>query len=160
MNQTPVKQAHINASGFMVLGRNRVKAISFTGGSKTGEYLARTAAPMFKKLSLELGAVFAGFLLAETEYATFIESQIIPVKEMLLCIFFMTIGMFFPFQFAYTNMYTCLLLFFGIMVAKFTGLYAGHRLILNNLQSIKASLMLLSIGEVVFIFINRFPNRR
>ena len=32
-----------------------IKAISFTGGTKTGEYIARTAAPMFKKLSLELG---------------------------------------------------------------------------------------------------------
>jgi len=36
MNQTPVKQAHINASGFLVLGRNRVKAISFTGTSTAG----------------------------------------------------------------------------------------------------------------------------
>ena len=36
MNQTPVKQAHLNASGFMVLGRNRVKAISFTGTSTAG----------------------------------------------------------------------------------------------------------------------------
>jgi len=36
MNQTPVKQAHINASGFMVLGRNRVKGISFTGSATAG----------------------------------------------------------------------------------------------------------------------------
>jgi hypothetical protein len=36
MNQTPVKQAHLNASGFMVLGRNRVKAISFTGSATAG----------------------------------------------------------------------------------------------------------------------------
>jgi len=36
MNQTPVKQAHINASGFLVLGRNRVKAISFTGSATAG----------------------------------------------------------------------------------------------------------------------------
>jgi aminomuconate-semialdehyde/2-hydroxymuconate-6-semialdehyde dehydrogenase len=32
-----------------------IKAISFTGGTKTGEHIARVAAPMFKKLSLELG---------------------------------------------------------------------------------------------------------
>ncbi len=32
-----------------------IKAISFTGGTKTGEQIAKTAAPMFKKLSLELG---------------------------------------------------------------------------------------------------------
>jgi len=36
MNQTPVKQAHLNASGFMVLGRNRVKALSFTGSATAG----------------------------------------------------------------------------------------------------------------------------
>jgi hypothetical protein len=36
MNQTPVKQAHLNASGFLVLGRNRVKAISFTGSATAG----------------------------------------------------------------------------------------------------------------------------
>ena len=36
MNQTPVKQAHLNASGFMVLGRNRVKGISFTGTATAG----------------------------------------------------------------------------------------------------------------------------
>jgi hypothetical protein len=36
MNQTPVKQAHINGSGFLVLGRNRVKAISFTGTASAG----------------------------------------------------------------------------------------------------------------------------
>ena len=34
--QTDVKQAHLNASGFMVLGRNRVRAISFTGSATAG----------------------------------------------------------------------------------------------------------------------------
>jgi hypothetical protein len=33
MNQTNVQQAHLNGSGFLVLGRNRVKGISFTGTS-------------------------------------------------------------------------------------------------------------------------------
>lgn len=32
-----------------------IKAITFTGGTKTGAEIARVAAPMFKKLSLELG---------------------------------------------------------------------------------------------------------
>jgi hypothetical protein len=34
--QTDVKQAHINTSGFLVLGRNRVRAISFTGSATAG----------------------------------------------------------------------------------------------------------------------------
>jgi hypothetical protein len=36
MNQTNVQQAHLNGSGFLVLGRNRVKGISFTGTSSAG----------------------------------------------------------------------------------------------------------------------------
>ena len=48
MNQTPVKQAHLNASGFLVLGRNRVKGISFVGTATAG-YVAlfdTTTAPV------------------------------------------------------------------------------------------------------------------
>ncbi len=41
--------------GDAIVKHPKIKAISFTGGTKTGEYIARTAAPMFKKLSLELG---------------------------------------------------------------------------------------------------------
>jgi len=36
MNQTNVKQAHLNGSGFLVLGRNRVRGISFTGSATAG----------------------------------------------------------------------------------------------------------------------------
>ena len=48
MNQTPVKQAHLNGSGFFVLGRNRVKGISFVGTATAG-YVAlfdTTTAPV------------------------------------------------------------------------------------------------------------------
>lgn len=41
--------------GAAIVAHPRVPAISFTGGTKTGEAIARAAAPMFKKLSLELG---------------------------------------------------------------------------------------------------------
>jgi hypothetical protein len=36
MMQTDVKQAHINVSGFMYVGRTRVRAISFTGSATSG----------------------------------------------------------------------------------------------------------------------------
>jgi hypothetical protein len=34
--QTDVKQAHLNASGFMIINRTRVRAISFTGSATAG----------------------------------------------------------------------------------------------------------------------------
>ena len=41
--------------GDAIVKHPKIKAISFTGGTATGKYIAKTAAPMFKKLSLELG---------------------------------------------------------------------------------------------------------
>ncbi len=44
-----------------------VKAISFTGGTDTGRLVARTAAPMFKKLSLELGGKNSSIILDDAD---------------------------------------------------------------------------------------------
>jgi aminomuconate-semialdehyde/2-hydroxymuconate-6-semialdehyde dehydrogenase len=41
--------------GAAITEHPKITAISFTGGTRTGAEIARTAAPMFKKLSLELG---------------------------------------------------------------------------------------------------------
>jgi aminomuconate-semialdehyde/2-hydroxymuconate-6-semialdehyde dehydrogenase len=41
--------------GNAIVAHPKIKAISFTGGTATGQHIARVAAPMFKKLSLELG---------------------------------------------------------------------------------------------------------
>jgi len=41
--------------GQAIVEHEYIKAISFTGGTETGKRIAATAAPMFKKLSLELG---------------------------------------------------------------------------------------------------------
>jgi len=42
-------------AGQGIIEHPEIKAISFTGGTNTGKHIAKTAAPMFKKLSLELG---------------------------------------------------------------------------------------------------------
>src|SRR6185312_304015 len=42
-------------AGSAIVSHPEIKAISFTGGTVTGKAIAATAAPMFKKLSLELG---------------------------------------------------------------------------------------------------------
>lgn len=45
----------------------KIKAISFTGGTVTGKYIASTAAPMFKKLSLELGGKNPNIIFADAD---------------------------------------------------------------------------------------------
>ncbi|NVK27673.1 MAG: aldehyde dehydrogenase [Flavobacteriia bacterium] len=45
-----------------------IPAISFTGGTTTGQTIARTAAPMFKKLSLELGGKNPNIIFADCDF--------------------------------------------------------------------------------------------
>jgi len=45
-----------------------IKAISFTGGTATGATIARQAAPMFKKLSLELGGKNPNIIFADCDF--------------------------------------------------------------------------------------------
>lgn len=53
--------------GQAILEHPDIKAISFTGGTETGRIVARTAAPMFKKLSLELGGKNATIVLKDAD---------------------------------------------------------------------------------------------
>jgi aminomuconate-semialdehyde/2-hydroxymuconate-6-semialdehyde dehydrogenase len=54
--------------GDAIVKHPKIKAISFTGGTATGEYIARTAAPMFKKLSLELGGKNPNIIFADCDF--------------------------------------------------------------------------------------------
>lgn len=54
-------------AGAEIVAHPRVKAISFTGGTKTGGDIARVAAPMFKKLSLELGGKNPNLIFADCD---------------------------------------------------------------------------------------------
>lgn len=53
-----------------------IPLISFTGGTKTGETIAAIAAPMFKKLSLELGGKNPNIIFADCDYEKMIQTTI------------------------------------------------------------------------------------
>ena len=55
-------------TGQAIVEHPNIKAISFTGGTSTGAHIARTAAPMFKKLSLELGGKNPNIIFADCDY--------------------------------------------------------------------------------------------
>lgn len=54
--------------GNAIVSHPSVKAISFTGGTKTGEHIASIAAPKFKKLSLELGGKNPNIIFADCDF--------------------------------------------------------------------------------------------
>jgi aminomuconate-semialdehyde/2-hydroxymuconate-6-semialdehyde dehydrogenase len=63
-------------AGAAMVSHQDVKAISFTGGTKTGEWIARAAAPMFKKLSLELGGKNPNIIFADCDYEEMLETTV------------------------------------------------------------------------------------
>ena len=54
--------------GEAIIAHPAIRAISFTGGTTTGTRIASVAAPMFKKLSLELGGKNATLVFADADF--------------------------------------------------------------------------------------------
>ena len=63
-------------SGQAIVEHPNIKAISFTGGTKTGAHIAKVAAPMFKKLSLELGGKNPNIIFADCDYEKMLETTV------------------------------------------------------------------------------------
>ena len=62
--------------GGALAGHPGVPIISFTGGTETGATIAATAAPMFKKLSLELGGKNPNIIFADCRYEEMMETSL------------------------------------------------------------------------------------
>lgn len=63
-------------AGQAIVEHPEIKAISFTGGTKTGAGIARTAAPMFKKLSLELGGKNPNIIFADCDFDNAVKTSV------------------------------------------------------------------------------------
>jgi aminomuconate-semialdehyde/2-hydroxymuconate-6-semialdehyde dehydrogenase len=57
-----------STAGQAMIEHPDIKAISFTGGTATGTHIAKVAAPMFKKLSLELGGKNPNIIFDDCDY--------------------------------------------------------------------------------------------
>ena len=78
-----------NKTGQAIVEHPEIKAISFTGGTVTGKKIASIAAPMFKKLSLELGGKNPNIIFADCDFeqtvSTTIHSSFSNQGEICLC---------------------------------------------------------------------------
>ena len=62
--------------GAAITEHPEIKAISFTGGTITGETIARISAPMFKKISLELGGKNPNIIFADCDFEKAVSTSI------------------------------------------------------------------------------------
>jgi len=65
-----------NKAGQAIIEHPDIKAISFTGSTETGAHIAKIAAPMFKKLSLELGGKNPNIIFADCDYDDMLETTV------------------------------------------------------------------------------------
>ena len=76
-------------AGQAIIEHPQVSAISFTGGTVTGKKIASVAAPMFKKMSLELGGKNPNLVFADCDFekalTTSIQSSFSNQGEICLC---------------------------------------------------------------------------
>jgi aminomuconate-semialdehyde/2-hydroxymuconate-6-semialdehyde dehydrogenase len=75
--------------GAAIVAHPKIKAISFTGSTRAGQDIARTAAPMFKKLSLELGGKNPSIIFEDCDWEkmmrTIVQSSFSNQGQICLC---------------------------------------------------------------------------
>ena len=71
-----IVHGHGGSAGAAITAHRHVPMISFTGGTATGETVARTAAPLFKKLSLELGGKNPNIIFADADLGEAVKTSI------------------------------------------------------------------------------------
>jgi len=103
-------------------------------------------------LSMALGALIAGLMLAESHYRHQIEADILPFRGILLGLFFMTIGMGIDFGLLWHNVLLIIGLTFALMLTKAAVIYLITRLNgTRNDIAIPASVLLSQSGEFGFV---------
>ena len=106
-------------------------------------------------LSLALGAFLAGMLISETEYRYQVEEDIKPFRDVLLGLFFVTVGMFLDVQLIAEHLPTVVGLLLGLLVCKGAIVFAASRAFGSSSgTALRSGLWLCAGGEFGFVLIS------
>ena len=94
-----------------------------------------------------LGAFLAGMLLAETKYRYRIEADLVPFRDILLGVFFVTIGMLIDWHSIVNYIHYILGLLVVIMLAKALIIFTILHFFVQRRTALKTSMALFQIGE-------------
>ena len=94
-----------------------------------------------------LGAFLSGMLMAETKYRYRIEADLIPFRDILLGVFFVTIGMLIDWHAILAYIHYIVALMVAIMLIKAVVIFAILRPYVQRRTALKTSLALFQIGE-------------
>ena len=98
-----------------------------------------------------LGAFIAGVLIADTQYAMKVESDILSYKDLLLSVFFFSVGTKIDIVYLFLNLHTVLFIFILVTLSKIGIIYFLIKRKSDTNTSIKTALALAQIGGFSFV---------
>lgn len=101
----------------------------------------------FMGFSYSLGAFMAGMLIAETRYKHQIEADLIPFRDLLLGVFFVTVGMQIDFAIISDHILTISLVLIGVITLKVMIIFALLQFSTSKRVALKSALSLFQFGE-------------
>ncbi len=107
-------------------------------------------------LSLALGAFLAGILISETEFAEQVEQDINPYKNVLLGLFFVTVGMQLDLNVVFNNWLFIILVLLSVLMAKIIVVAViGFLLKSDNRDTLRSALILSGTGEFGIVLLTQ-----
>ena len=107
-------------------------------------------------LSMALGAFVAGMLISETEYRHQVEEDIKPFRDVLLGLFFITVGMLLNVRLVIEHFWLVMLLLTGPVLLKLILIAALARVFGNSTSvALRTGLGLAQAGEFGFVLLNQ-----
>ena len=97
--------------------------------------------------SYSLGAFIAGMLIAETQYKHQIETDLIPFRDLLLGLFFITVGMQINFSVIASNLFIVVSILIAVLIIKALIIYLFLMISARKKVALKAALSLAQVGE-------------
>ncbi|MCR8695686.1 MULTISPECIES: cation:proton antiporter [Campylobacter] len=97
--------------------------------------------------SYSLGAFIAGMLIAETPYKHQIETDLIPFRDLLLGLFFITVGMQINFAVIFTNLLIIIPMLICVLFIKIMVVYLFLMMFARKKTALKTALSLAQVGE-------------
>lgn len=101
--------------------------------------------------SYSLGAFIAGMMIAETHYKHQVEADLIPFRDLLLGIFFITVGMQLNFHIIFENITTILILLPVLIIFKVAIIFSIMRFTTTKRTSLKTAVSLFQLGEFALV---------
>ena len=106
-------------------------------------------------LSLALGAILAGMLISETEYRHQVEEDIQPFRDILLGLFFVTVGMLLDIRLVWANLFVVVGVLLALFAVKFVLVFGLSRLFGSGTGSaMRSGLWLCAGGEFGFVLLS------